>query len=334
MILRSGGQMGANANEAMISRLEGYIHQKLAHLIEGSGVALLDYPQHSNVGDAAIWLGEINYLKKYHKLSPSYVSCRLSYDKSLLQSAHPEGPILLHGGGNFGDLWPQHHAFRERVIEDWHDRPIVQMPQSIHFGTTSAVQKTAAIIAAHPNFTLLVRDELSLEFAVRHFDCEALLCPDMAFCLGPISVAAPNTGLVALLRSDLEGVTDRQHSCLGDLPIEDWLDENIHAVRLAKLVGGSLALVRNGFDQFRSGSFQSAAKQRVERGLDQLSRGKVILTDRLHAHILAVLIGRPHVIMDNSYGKIGNFYRAFTREASQVRYTTSLEEAISLARSI
>ncbi len=25
------------------------------------------------------------------------------------------GPIFLQGGGNLGDLWPNHQAFRERV---------------------------------------------------------------------------------------------------------------------------------------------------------------------------------------------------------------------------
>ncbi|WP_276524270.1 polysaccharide pyruvyl transferase family protein, partial [Enterobacter hormaechei] len=47
------------------------------------------------------------------------------------------------------------------------------------------------------------------------------------------------------------------------------------------------------------------ARRRVERGLRLLSRGERIVTDRLHGHILSLLLGIPHVVLDNDYGKLG-----------------------------
>lgn len=48
-----------------------------------------------------------------------------------------------------------------------------------------------------------------------------------------------------------------------------------------------------------------------------LSKGSVVLTDRLHGHILSILIVKPHVIVDNSYGKISDFYQAWTFRNTQ-----------------
>jgi exopolysaccharide biosynthesis predicted pyruvyltransferase EpsI len=44
----------------------------------------------------------------------------------------PDDPILLHGGGNFGDVWPGFQRFREQVIRESPNRRIIQLPQTIH----------------------------------------------------------------------------------------------------------------------------------------------------------------------------------------------------------
>ena len=38
-----------------------------------------------------------------------------------------------------------------------------------------------------------------------------------------------------------------------------------------------------------------------------LARGRICLTDRLHVHVLCTLMGIPHIVLDNSYGKIRSF---------------------------
>ncbi|TIO38875.1 MAG: exopolysaccharide biosynthesis protein, partial [Mesorhizobium sp.] len=96
------------------------------------------------------------------------------------------GPIFIHGGGNFGDLWITHQDFRERVLEQFPNRRIIQFPQSIHYKSQERRERSARIIGGHKNFVLLVRDEESKAFAEKHFDCEVRLCPDMAFCIGAL----------------------------------------------------------------------------------------------------------------------------------------------------
>src|SRR3954451_9628547 len=166
--------------ESLIHRLQGLIHDCLHDLVSEEPLAILDFPDIRNCGDSAIWLGEMAYLKDRHRKRPAYVSRMRDFSPDDLERVMPMGPIFIHGGGNFGDLWITHQDFRERVIERFPGRQIIQFPQSIHYKSPERVEQSARIIGRHKNFVLLVRDEESRQFAENHFDCQVRLCPDMA----------------------------------------------------------------------------------------------------------------------------------------------------------
>jgi exopolysaccharide biosynthesis predicted pyruvyltransferase EpsI len=138
---------------------------------------LLDFPNHPNVGDSAIWIGELNYLKSARGRSPSYVCEYTNFRADDLKKLLPEGPIFLHGGGNFGDLWPDHQAFRESVLEQFPERQIIQLPQTIYFQSADNLKRAAQAINKHKNFTLFCRDRAALEIAKSNFSCPAYLAP-------------------------------------------------------------------------------------------------------------------------------------------------------------
>src|SRR4029077_1635700 len=54
------------------------------------------------------------------------------------------------------------------------------------------------------------------------------------------------------------------------------------------------------------------ARRRVQLGLDLVASAPVVVTDRLHAHILCLLAGVPHVLVDTGYGKLRAFVDAGT----------------------
>jgi exopolysaccharide biosynthesis predicted pyruvyltransferase EpsI len=76
------------------------------------------------------------------------------------------------------------------------------------------------------------------------------------------------------------------------------------------------------------------AQRRLARGVSLLSGGRVIVTDRLHGHILATLLGIPHVVLDNSYGKLHHFIRTWTHVSPLVRMAASLDEAAAQAQQL
>jgi pyruvyl transferase EpsO len=293
------------------------------------GYALLDFPHYANVGDSAIWSGTLTLLRAITGRDPAYVSGQHDLDDAALRAAVPEGPIFLAGGGNFGDLWNHHQTFREGVIARFRDRPVVQLPQSIHYTDPARIARTARIIAAHPDFTLLVRDEPSRALALRHFDCPVALCPDTALAIGPVAPAPARVDVLALLRTDKEGAG--VPPLPSGIPVEDWVDENRLAVRRVRLAATLRAWSALAPANARARACEAAARHRFERGLRQIAQGRAIVTDRLHVHILALLLGRPHAVLDNVYGKIGGVLDAFTGVSPLVYRATDLADALAWA---
>ncbi|RWF57480.1 MAG: exopolysaccharide biosynthesis protein [Mesorhizobium sp.] len=317
----------------LIARLQDMIHDCLKDYVRADEpLAILDFPDIRNCGDSAIWLGEMAYLKDRYGKRPAYVSRMRDFSAEDLERAVPTGPIFIHGGGNFGDLWITHQDFRERVLEQFPNRRIIQFPQSIHYKSQERRERSARIIGRHKNFVLLVRDEESKAFAEKHFDCEVRLCPDMAFCIGALESEASEFPVLAMLRADLEKAGDADRSAYPDIPMEDWITESARQVRVAKAIGAASALLALKPAEVRLRKLDAAAHNRFRRGIRQISRGRAIVTDRLHVHICSLLIGRPHAVLDNSYGKIRRFMAAFSGGSDLSYKATSLDDGIGWAR--
>jgi exopolysaccharide biosynthesis predicted pyruvyltransferase EpsI len=287
------------------------------HVGAGQAYALVDFPDHANVGDSAIWLGETRMLRAITGRSPDYVATWDDFDAAAFRRACPDGVLFLHGGGNLGDIWLHHQTFRETILRDIRDRPVVQLPQSIHFRDPARIAPFAAIVADHPDFHLYVRDRTSLDFAGRHLLCATDLAPDSASALGPQTRrVAADCDLLMLMRTDDERRAE-DRSALSQVPgavMLDWLDDDT----LPDTAGDTKAQ-----------AYDRIAEARVERGLHLLSRARTILTDRLHAHILATLLGIPHVALDNDYGKISAYIRCWTGGIDGVRTAPSVAAAVA-----
>jgi pyruvyl transferase EpsO len=296
--------------------------------------ALLDFPGHPNVGDSAIWAGEMAYLRRYGRTSPAYVASLRNFDLDDLRQRCPTGPIYIHGGGNFGDVWPHHQAFRNRLLEETRGQPLIQFPQSIHFASPQQRDEAARLIERHGRFTLFVRDHESLDLAKRHFQCDTILCPDMAFFIGPMArPRAPELDVLCLLRTDAEtSAPGGQAGGDPGLRVTDWLGEPRTRLRAAKAWGALRAALLQGPRAFRSGAFNSAAEARVRRGSDLLASGRAVVTDRLHTHILCLLLGIPHAVLDNNYGKVGRFISCWTSTSTLTHRSASMQSALDWAK--
>jgi exopolysaccharide biosynthesis predicted pyruvyltransferase EpsI len=309
-------------------------------------VALIDWPSYGNVGDHLIYLGTLAVLRRLD-VDVGYVADLGSYDARALRRVLGEPPvILLAGGGNFGDAYPEFQQVRERIILDFPGAVIVQLPQTFEFNEPLALARTAALLNAHENVTLLWRDTISLERAQHHFASDNRLCPDCAFGLPPIGRPVPTVDQVWLTRTDSER---RQPRLLPppdvDAVVADWLFlEEDHrtplekrlqqmAIRLTRATsrtpswavrfGPASASVRDRF-----------SRQRLAAGVEVVGAGRVLVTDRLHGHILAVLLGVPHVVVDTGYGKIQRFVDTWTRDLPGVNLADSGEEAMRLAQGL
>ena len=81
-------------------------------------------------------------------------------------------------------------------------------------------------------------------------------------------------------------------------------------------------------------AYDVQARRRLRVGCRLLARGKVVITDRLHAHVLCLLLGIPHVLLDNNYGKVRRVHETWTADAPDMRWAASPSEALPAARSL
>lgn len=322
-------------NAQLIEHLQTEARKVLDALIPSNAhIILLDYPHHPNVGDSMIWLGEIAYLKS-RGIKPSYVCDYKNYNASYIRGIYNKNSIILiHGGGNFGSLWKHLHDFKLQVLRDFPQLLIIQLPQSIHFEDDQGIAETAEVIKKHGNFTLLVRSHESLALAQKHFSSNIILCPDLAFFIGAISSKTPPiVDCFVLSRTDAE---KSSAACVSNIKCcdvtacqtADWLEMSNKEYLITRIE--MHYLVRKFFDfidpnnRFLLVMWNLLARARLARGVALLSRGNVILTDRLHAHILSILMNKLHVVVDNSYGKLGDFYHAWTSQYPSVLFVKDL----------
>ena len=79
------------------------------------------------------------------------------------------------------------------------------------------------------------------------------------------------------------------------------------------------------------GLFNRLARARLARGKALLDTGRVVIADRLHVHILSILMEKPHVLIDNRYRKLGTFHEAWTKAYSGVTFVENLPDAYGAA---
>ena len=302
------------------------------HLSGEQPYALLEFPNYDNIGDSLIWLGALTKLRSVSGRYPSYVATLDEYSPRELEAACPKGPIFLQGGGNWGDLYPGFQLFRERLLADLPHRKVVQLPQSIHFDTEAPVQRAAKAVQSHPDFTMLVRDAASKSFAADRLGIASDLVPDCAFGLGTQKRSASRQPVLYFMRDDKEAVTD--HSLMDGHPSTDWPRETVEELEAIRKEAKSQSVRHLEINRYRRRLryFEAIATMRLRKGSEVLSRGEVVVCDRLHAHILCVLLNIPHVALDNSTGKVGEFYRAWTHQSEVANYAPDAATARELLK--
>ncbi len=322
------------------------IDARLGELLEpGREAAFVNFPNIDNVGDSAIWLGARRALSRAG-VEVAYQCEPATYRRRLLaKSVGERGTILIQGGGNLGDVHPHQHRVRELVLRDFPRARVVQLPQSVWFRAQAGERRFARLAEAHSDFTLMVRETRSLEWAAEALDVPRVLCPDLAFALGPLERLPATHEVVWLMRRDREA-KERELPALGPLdarldwrvkgpmrvagprPLRLWLAAN-RRVGAAMSRDGRLA---TALWRVSAGTFGPIARRRLAVGVQRLSQGRVVITDRLHGHVLALLLGIPHVLLDNTSGKCRSFWETWTSSSPLASWADDPAEALEIAR--
>ncbi|MBB2902005.1 pyruvyl transferase EpsO [Kineococcus radiotolerans] len=272
---------------------------------------VVDFPMHLNCGDSALHLG-VEAVAAARGASIRRIVDRKSYSASVLS---PESLPVLMAGGTWGGLYPTHHELRLRFLRDTAGRPAVQMAQSIQYVDETHREQLRRAVGEHGAFVLLVRDERSRDIAERDYDCEVRMVPDLAFALGGLQRLPASVPLVVQAREDKES---------GRPPLAgesfDWLKAPPRS-RVALTLRAARRL--NRFQTttpaapvaaVAAAGMRRLARANVDRARHLLSRGERVVTDRLHGHVLSTLLGIPHVVVNDKFGKVRALHETWLSE--------------------
>eukprot|EP00835_Amoeboradix_gromovi_P005213 NODE_470_length_8086_cov_0.567422.p1 type:complete len:689 gc:universal NODE_470_length_8086_cov_0.567422:7902-5836(-) len=267
-------------------------------------VVLIDAPDHENVGDSLIWLGEELALSRMGiTVDTTCTSTECKDNIDLYDFSN--NTILMHGGGNWGDLYRWATELRISYMDKYKKNTLIFLPQSIYYEDEEIMHDDALKFREFGDLHLTVRSNRSKTILDKEFseNLNRYLMPDGAFMLGHVDPSCdPNKDVLYLKRRDEESLSSnksdhewllRESGLIFD--IIDWGD-------LEELE--NMGELNNPFYNGKPKEQHRLPRYRLDRANRLFCGYKVILTDRLHASILALLMDKPVVCLENNYGKI------------------------------
>lgn len=310
-------------NENYIEHMRELAFERLDLLHKGvAEVSYTDFPDHGNVGDSAIALGQLHYYEARGIKIRSTSSYATSPDQFSSQV------VVIHGGGNLGDIYPHHHGFRLRLGKT-HTGMIIQAPQSVHFSSSTGLSEYLDIYENVSEYRVGLRDANSVSL-LKSLDASVVLAPDSFHCLGYVAAPDPSQKYLVLARTDTESGSLSPTNSTVDWPVEAGLTSIQSRLRNRSRI--MPASVRRALNLSTPG-WAGVASQRFQRGVALLSTAEVIITDRLHAMLMALQMGRSVVAIDNNNRKLQNYAETWFRDVQpNVRFAVNIEEARDLVR--
>lgn len=322
-------------SQEKVAQLQKIIRDSLTPLITRDYM-YLDLPYHGNLGDTLIWQGTLDFLKTLPQKC-IYSTYFIGDTYKSVATKHKDCLILLHGGGNFGDIWERCHQYRKSVIAALSDHEIIILPQTIFYKDKKNLLEDAEFFAQHPNVTICARDAQSYKTLQEFFPHnKALMVPDMAFCMDKrwMKAETKHDKTLFVMRSDHELPDGERLSIPHDADIRDWptlekfggkaryeLIKRIrkHTSVIDKKFGTNITLPLN--DWYWQHILRS---YNVILSVDFLQVYKHIYTTRMHAAILGVILGKTDInIYDNLYGKMTWFYETWLSDVEGVKMLNS-----------
>lgn len=301
-------------SEQKVEQLRSEIYNTLCPIISNKCI-YLDLPYHENIGDILIWEGTEQFIKS-SKIKCIYKSSITTYQYKTIS---PDTTILLHGGGNFGDIWKKHQEFRLKIIQEYPYNRIIILPQTVYYEDTQNITNDALIMSKHPNLFICGRDNVSYQILKDHFpQNNILLVPDMAFCILTENLKHKqiDTSKKTLLirRTDKEfkpfNLTSLKLNA-NEIDIRDW--PSLERKRRFMSLYYNLSAINDTLNQSCNVILdwyadQIVRPQLISLGFSFINQYENIYTTRLHTAILAMLLHKKFTFLDNSYKKNSQFY--------------------------
>lgn len=286
-------------------------------------VRFVDFPDHRNVGDSAIALGQLAYFKA-RGIDVESIHCIGTFDEHLLNS---KLPLVINGGGNIAGFFDGIDAHRNTIGKGLAaETLLIQAPQSIYFNSKSARSRFKTDFADRKNLRIAVRDSEAIVSLSGIYD-SPILAPDAVHLLGHIKSHEPELEYVVLKRQDRESAMSAHVGSSFDWPSDRGLTAAAASLRWKTKYSGPFKPAFNPSPR----RWEHIANKRFAGGIDILSKGHTVVTDRLHAMLLSLQMGRRVIAVDNNNKKLSKYAQTwFDGTDARIEFASDFEDALKL----
>lgn len=272
----------------------------LLSMVKTYNIWFLGSSHFDNIGDMAISEVAIKYIKdkfpKYNILDIRICDYYV-YEKAILNLIKPNDIIILLGGGNMGLMYFEIEKMRRRIINKFNNNRIIILPSSIYYCDTNRgryeFNKSIKIYNKHKDLIICAREKNSYKIMKEVYN-NVILVPDIVLYMNKKNYNYKRDKVIIAFRNDKERTNDsiKLYNYLinkYDCYCTDNLDKN-------KIVSIEM---REGI---------------INNKLKELSKGKIVITDRLHIMIFCYLTMTPCLFIDNSYKKVSGSFNLWIKD--------------------
>jgi|SRR5690625_4602302 len=269
--------------------------------IEDSTIYVIGAPEHGNLGDHAIMDAELKFLKDHFsnyrvvEIPYNMIFLKLNELKDLIKK---EDIVCVTGGGYMGSLWPRSEEFVRKIVTNFLENKVIVFPQTAYYETNSPkavayLNDSVDIYNSHNDLTLTAREKSTYNLFQKHYtNSNNILTPDIGLYLNETNKAIQRDGILVCLRSDREKVTDTSN-----------------LMELVKRKANKFNLEITETDTvLHRPVFREQRENLLQKKLDEFRSAKIVVTDRLHGMIFAVVTSTPCIALDNKTGKVKGVY--------------------------
>ena len=296
----------------MNKTLQQFLEDKNKKLI------LIFTPTHGNLGDSAIVLAELEFLKDNFKDFSIYEFTKnetLHYGQKIASLLTQNDVILIPGGGYLGSLWKYNNNLFINFLKTFKSQKIVVFPQTIFFKDSENKIKNDffKVTQSCKDLTIFCRDYNSFKILKDmkvNFKYEYV--PDIVLYHQTNFSNTRNNKVLLCFRKDHEKI--QKHD-----DVLQYLKQNkIQFVKTDTVIGRIVS--------------KHKRNSLVEKKLNQFSKYRMVITDRLHGMLFATITNTPCLAFDNISKKVSGVYQ-WIKDFDYIKVLTSYDD-ITLTNTI
>ena len=265
---------------------------------------LIGLPQHMNLGDTLIWEAEVQMLNSLKV--PRLYSYFFGIENFKIDS---DTTIVWSGGGYFSDIWQSSLKYIKKILSKYNNNKHVFLPNSVFFSKEESCAEINSVLKnCKKEVVVFSRENQSYEEAKKLVKITSMLLPDVVlgwdierYMLDHKIQNNEGDGILYISRNDREKLSNIDISAN---KTSDW-----------PTMVSKPKYLKDCDAHFWSLDIRWRL---VNEAISFIAPYKTVYSDRMHGAILAWLLKKETVLIDNSYHKSKSLYNTWLKNEPSI----------------